>query len=67
MSIVGGAIMPYLMGLMAERYSTAISYLIPAVCFIVVAWYGWSGYKINTTNIPINESINNPGDVFIKK
>ncbi|MDE3183356.1 MAG: L-fucose:H+ symporter permease [Bacteroidota bacterium] len=53
MSIVGGAIMPYLMGLAAEKYSTAVSYFIPAICFVVVAWYGWSGYKINSTNQPI--------------
>jgi FHS family L-fucose permease-like MFS transporter len=52
MSIVGGAIMPYLMGLVAEKYSTSFSYLIPVICFIVVAWYGWSGYKIKDS--PIN-------------
>jgi len=48
MSIVGGAIMPYLMGLVAEVYSTAVSYAVPVICFAVVAWYGWSGYKIKT-------------------
>src|SRR5688572_1263878 len=41
MSIVGGACMPYVMGLVADNYSTAISYLIPMLCFINVAWYGW--------------------------
>lgn len=46
MSIVGGALMPYAMGVIAESYSTAISYCVPVLCFIVVAWYGWSGYKI---------------------
>ncbi len=46
MSIVGGALMPYAMGLVAESYSTAVSYSVPVLCFIVVAWYGWSGYKI---------------------
>lgn len=46
MSIVGGALMPYLMGVIAENYSTAISYSIPVICFIVIAWYGRSGYKI---------------------
>ncbi|MEO5907633.1 MAG: L-fucose:H+ symporter permease [Ginsengibacter sp.] len=45
MSIVGGALMPYLMGLVAEKYSTAISYSVPVICFVVVAWFGWSGYK----------------------
>ena len=46
MSIVGGAIMPYVMGIIAENYSTAVSYSVPVLCFIVVAWYGWSGYII---------------------
>ena len=45
MSIVGGAIMPFVMGRLADRYSTATSYLVPLICFIIVAWYGWRGYK----------------------
>lgn len=45
MSIVGGALMPYFMGLMAEG-GTARSYIIPLFCFVVVAWFGLSGYKI---------------------
>ena len=48
MSIVGGAIMPYVMGLVAESNSTAFSYFIPAVCFVIVAWYGWKGYEVKT-------------------
>ncbi|RYY62551.1 MAG: L-fucose:H+ symporter permease [Chitinophagaceae bacterium] len=39
MTIVGGAIMPYFMGLVADHSSTAIAYLIPVFCFAVVAWY----------------------------
>ncbi len=46
MSIVGGALMPYAMGLLAEKYSTATSYSVPLFCFIVVAWYGWKGYLV---------------------
>lgn len=45
MSIVGGAIMPYAMGLMAEEFSTPTAYIVPAFCFLVTAWYGRSGYK----------------------
>lgn len=45
MSIVGGALMPFVMGLLAEK-GTAHSYIVPLLCFIVVAWYGWKGYKI---------------------
>ncbi|MBC7401164.1 MAG: L-fucose:H+ symporter permease, partial [Mucilaginibacter sp.] len=46
MSIVGGALMPYVMGVLSEKYSTATSYSVPLVCFIVVAWYGWKGYIV---------------------
>jgi FHS family L-fucose permease-like MFS transporter len=43
MSIVGGAIAPYFMGLIADARSTGLAYLIPCGCFVVVAWYGWIG------------------------
>lgn len=39
MAIVGGAIMPYLMGALADRYSTAVAYLLPLLCFAVVLNY----------------------------
>lgn len=45
MSIVGGALMPFVMGLLAEK-GTAHSYIVPLLCFVVVAWYGWRGYRI---------------------
>lgn len=45
MSIVGGALMPYFMGLLAEN-GTANAYIIPLFCFVVVAWYGAKGYKV---------------------
>ncbi len=51
MAVVGGALMPYIMGLMAQHFSTAISYAIPIVCFAVVAWYGRSGHKIKSTEV----------------
>lgn len=46
MSIVGGALVPYIMGTLADSYSTAFAYIVPLVCFIVVAWYGWKGYRV---------------------
>ncbi len=49
MAIVGGAIMPYVMGWVADRYSTATSYFIPLCCFLVVVWYGWKGYRVRST------------------
>jgi FHS family L-fucose permease-like MFS transporter len=48
MSISGGAIMPFVMGWMADRYSTQASYIIPLLCFLVVLWYGARGYKTHS-------------------
>jgi FHS family L-fucose permease-like MFS transporter len=45
MSIVGGASVPYLMGVVTEWQSLAISFGIPAFCFVIVFLYGWKGYK----------------------
>lgn len=45
MAIVGGALMPFVMGMVADSYSTATAYIVPAICFVIVAWYGWKGYQ----------------------
>lgn len=46
MSIVGGALMPYVMGTLADKVSTTFAYVVPLGCFVVVAWYGWKGYRV---------------------
>lgn len=47
MSIVGGAILPLFMGIISDQtHSIQKAYIVPLLCFIVVAWYGWKGYKI---------------------
>lgn len=40
MAIVGGAVMPYMMGAIADHYTTAVSYALPMICFVVVLVYG---------------------------
>lgn len=45
MSIVGGAVMPYVMGSLAESRSTPFSYIVPLLCFVVVLLFGIHGYK----------------------
>jgi FHS family L-fucose permease-like MFS transporter len=39
MAILGGAIMPLLMGSLADRYSMRIGFLMPLVCFVAIAIY----------------------------
>lgn len=46
MSIVGGAIIPPVMGWIADQQSTAVAYLVPMICFVMVAYYGWKGYRV---------------------
>lgn len=45
MSIVGGAIVPFIMGSIADTQSTAMAYSVPLVCFAVVFYFGGWGYK----------------------
>ena len=47
MSIVGGALVPYVMGLLSDKFSTAFAYVIPLISFVIVAWYGWRGYRVS--------------------
>jgi MFS transporter, FHS family, L-fucose permease len=43
MSIVGGAIMPYVMG---SFTSTAFAYIVPLICFVVVFLFATIGHKV---------------------
>lgn len=45
MSITGGALMPKLMGRLGDVYNMSISFLMPLVCFALIALYGyaWKG------------------------
>lgn len=46
MSIVGGALVPSLMGWISDHLSTATSFWVPFFCFMIVARYGWKGHRI---------------------
>jgi FHS family L-fucose permease-like MFS transporter len=39
MAIVGGAIMPLIQGALVDATSPAISFIVPAVCFVAVGLY----------------------------
>jgi FHS family L-fucose permease-like MFS transporter len=44
MSIVGGAIVPLIMGRISDAtHSIQLAYYAPLVCFLIVALYGWKG------------------------
>jgi FHS family L-fucose permease-like MFS transporter len=50
MSIVGGAVMPYIMGWVADHYSTSFSYIIPMFCFVIVVFFGLKGYQVKSVS-----------------
>jgi FHS family L-fucose permease-like MFS transporter len=49
MSIVGGAVIPLLMGLISDKTgSIQLAYIVPLVCFFSTLYFGWRGYKIRS-------------------
>jgi len=48
MSIIGGAIVPYIMATVIDLNNDSIQtgYIVPLVCFLVVLYFGLNGYKI---------------------
>ncbi len=51
MSIVGGAILPRMFGLISDATGNIqLGYAVPLVCFLVVAYFGWKGHKVKSEN-----------------
>ena len=51
MSIVGGAILPRVFGLISDATGNIqLGYIVPLLCFLIVAYFGWKGSKIRTSN-----------------
>ena len=48
MAIVGNVVLPPLTGHLMDMYPQAyhFAYLVPLICFVFCAYYGWKGYKI---------------------
>jgi FHS family L-fucose permease-like MFS transporter len=46
MSIVGGALIPVLMGRIADVSRMALGFIVPLVCFAFIVFYGLRGYKV---------------------
>ena len=46
MAIVGGAILPPIVGLIADHGNIQTAFIIPAICFVSVFLYGMWGYRI---------------------
>jgi FHS family L-fucose permease-like MFS transporter len=46
MSIVGGAILPRVFGMISDSTGNIqFGYVVPLLCFVVIAYFGWKGYQ----------------------
>jgi FHS family L-fucose permease-like MFS transporter len=50
MAIMGGAVLPKVMGIVADRFDLSRGYIVPLLCFAFIAFYGFmwprlSGHK----------------------
>jgi len=47
MAIVGGAILPKTMGAVADTYDISRGFIVPLLCFIFIAYYGYNWPKLS--------------------
>jgi len=46
MMIVGGALIPLAMGQAADWFGIQHAFLVPIICYVYIAFYGFVGYRI---------------------
>jgi FHS family L-fucose permease-like MFS transporter len=55
MAIMGGAIVPKLMGAVGDHYGMSRAFIVPLLCFVFVAFYGfnWSKFSKVEASVPV--------------
>lgn len=48
MAIVGGALIPYLQGTLADRFGLQHAFVLPLLCYLYIVFYGLSGSKVRS-------------------
>jgi FHS family L-fucose permease-like MFS transporter len=46
MAIVGGAILPVLQGALADSIGIHMAFIMPAVCYLYIVYYGFVGSRV---------------------
>jgi len=55
MSIVGGAIIPPIMGQISDKTgSIQVAYIVPLICFFFIFYFGYKGYKTKTETLQVD-------------
>ena len=50
-AIIGGAIISYLVGVVKDNGSWYLAFMVPALCYLYLLFYGLNGYKPNLQKI----------------
>ena len=53
MSIVGGAILPVVMGGVSDSYNIRVAYLVPAVCFLFVLYFAYRNMAVKQQEVAL--------------
>jgi MFS transporter, FHS family, L-fucose permease len=56
MAIMGGAILPKVMGAVADRYDLSRGFIVPTICFAFVAFYGFMWPRLSSAEGQITVS-----------
>ncbi|OKL40079.1 L-fucose:H+ symporter permease [Pontibacter flavimaris] len=51
MSIVGGAVLPVVMGGVSDSYNIRVAYLVPAACFLVVLYFAYRNITVKQREV----------------
>ena len=52
MAIVGGAIVPLVMGFFADRIGLLYAFVVPLLCYLYIAYYGLKGHYADFEPVP---------------
>jgi FHS family L-fucose permease-like MFS transporter len=52
-AIVGGAIIPELQGILADHIGIHHAFVLPVICYIYIAYYGFRGSRHGTRTVPV--------------
>lgn len=45
MAIIGGAVIPAIMGRISDASSIQTAFLVPLICYVYILYFAWSGYR----------------------
>jgi FHS family L-fucose permease-like MFS transporter len=51
MAVVGGAILPPIMGKIADHWNRQVAFIVPLLAYAYVAFYGWKGHQIGRAKL----------------